>query len=365
MNRRTTISREAIAASGAVTLEDDLQQGISEPLAIGRRYFSQAPASVDTPPAAEPAGEPAPAVAEPAPAVAGVEPAATPAVSAQPAASAEETVSIPIRNFEELGFGKDINQVIAAAKNFQGLERDGYVELAARAGEKEMDGFFLLSSLLTSPQAQTPAGQAAVQQAAQQAGEQVQQQAADQGVYMTKEDADRYIDQKLNDHFTQRDQQTTLEGQVGEEQSRYDSILTEIGFAKEEHEVEIAGKTSKMDAVREFVLLPVFRALTQNLIDSRLNSSDPAYAEKRNQPASAEIQALAAKDVQTVMALIGSISLETIANTQANLPATTGGEGPAGRAQTDNSKLTPEQRRNRGFQSAKAKGKLQGEYPAG
>lgn len=356
MNRRTTISREVIAASGAVTLEDYyLQQALSTRRPYGRFYFSEGQ-GVEGEPAAGAEGGAAAAVAEDEPEVAGGESAA-----GEQAAAAEDTCTIPFRNFEHLGLGNDLNKVIAQANKYQELEQGGYVELAAKAGEQEMDGFFLTSSLLAQARAQGPAGEAAAG-AAQQAGEQAAQQAAAQGVQLTQEELDRYVDQKLQEHFTRRDQQMTLEGQVGEEQSRYGSILTDIGFAPKEYEVEIAGQTSKMDAVREFLLLPAFRALTQHHIDRRLNKADPAYADKRNQPASAEIQALAAKDLQTVMALIGSITQETIADRQVDLPGTTGGEGPAGRAQTDHSKLTPEQRRQRGIQSARARGALRGEY---
>ena len=350
MRRMRDNQAAAIARPGAVTIDDILSSLIGQPQRPFGHFYVEGGEGAGE---GDGEGEGGVAVAD-GQAPDGAGQAAQAAGQEPPAQAAEPFVQIPVRNLDGLDVGRDVNKAIQMAKDYQRLQQFGFVDLAERANGMELDGYQLLSSLLTPSDQQTPQQQ----QAAGQAVDQVQQQAAAQGQYMTREDAEQFVATQVEQALSGYQQQQSLEQQRSSEEQGYDELLSSLGYTETKADVTVGGETMNCDFVRDFGLMPIFRNMVQHHIDRRLSPTDPNYEAKRGQPASRDVQQLALRDVRNLLTVLSQRGMEQVADQQANLPNATAGEGMGGRAQTPAGDMTRDQRISTAMEGARAKGKI-------
>ena len=261
-------------------------------------------------------------------------------------------VRIPRSNYAKLAPDGDFNKVVHMANQFQEMDRGGFVQLAARAGEMNMDGFLLAHALMTPEEDRT----GAEQQAVEQAGQQVQQQAAQQGQYLTEAQVDQRVAQQMEKYTQTQTQQSQRQQAVSTEQAAYQDALREMGYESKPQDFDLGGTTTKLDPTVDLIYRQALEGMVQKLMDSRLNRNDPNYATKRFDPAPPELVREAANILKPILATLGQQAQLEQAEVTASMPSGSVAAGPSGRAQKNVEDMTADEQKAAALARAEKRG---------
>ena len=265
-------------------------------------------------------------------------------------------VRIPRANYAKLAPDGDFNKVVHMANQYRELDQGGYVQLAARAGEMNMDGYLLTNALMTPEEDRTGAQQQAVDQAAQQA----QQQAGQQGQYVTMEQAEemarRAAKAELQEYRATETKASAKQQAASREQAAFADALKELGYESNPQDFDLGGSTQKLDPAVDLVYRSALQSTVQRLHESRLNRNDPEYADKLYGPVAPELVREAANIIKPILATLGQQSQVEAAVSQAALPSGSVATGPSGRAQRNVEDMSPDERKAAALARAEKRG---------
>jgi len=265
----------------------------------------------------------------------------------QPEAVADDGmyVRIPRSNYSHLADDGDFNKVVHLGNQYRDAEKSGLVALGQALADANMDPYSFLSAWNSDGEApQNPPQQQ------QQQAQQVQQQEPGQVQFKTQEEFDQAVDQRATAIMTEgrqedrQTQQTTAARDAQE--TAITGALDSLGYKSAPIKFALAGTDHELSPVRDLIVGPAVRMVAHRIHAQGLNSHAPDYQDSLYAPMSAQTVEEASKIVKQVMGLIGQSQLEAEADTQADLPLASLGDGPpGGRVKPNTKDMTAEQKR--------------------
>ena len=239
-------------------------------------------------------------------------------------------VRIPRTNYANVAPDGDWNKVVHMAKQYQELKQNGLLALGEQLADSNLSPYEVLHDWnMPAEESQT---QLQVQQAQQ--GQQAPQGQQQEGQYVTQEQLDKLLEQRMTSLIDRRDQTRDQKAQtqraMDAQRAAMDASLDSLGYRASPTKFALAGTDHELSPTRDLLIEPAILATAQRIHAQNLNPNAPDYQEQLWGPMSAQTIEEATNHVKQVLALIGQARLETEADNQADLPQASLGDGPAG-----------------------------------